>query len=627
MVWLNDSFINYFDYFQQPIKIMFNRTEKVSTYIGCFFSLITFGVSLALAISMGADIYNRINPTVAYTTTTQDDVPIFNVTNANLRYIVVILDSYGIPFRDPRYFTLNILFYQNIRYPNSTVSTTRTPFNQVNCSIHYDYFNSTNHTNEYATNLLSEGFCFDPSNTSIGGSYLNEYFSNINYQVFKCVNSTANNNSCKPLSEINAKIYNSKFQIYYFDSYVDTNNYETPIITYFNDYFIKMDPGMYKYSNLYLKKTTVESDAGLIFQSKQYYNDLMTDYFREQYLILQNNQIINFYMNISNNFLEVKRNYSKLQNLAATVGGIFSVLTVFAELISSFFVKYKIYEMLFNTLFYINENEERRKSISVSKTNNKSIAKHQLNNLIINNNDNHNIPVNKSQSSSAVSILMNTPKSIASPIKSNNYLMKIEEINSNNNNSNNNNNDYLNKRKKSALMNILTDYKRKSTIAIPEEDNNMNKNNNNINANINANIIKKINNNNNRKYKLGIIKILKIKMSYCCNNTNNNKHRALFNEAYRKLTKYLDFLDFVKVIQDLQNLKKIIFNKSQQELFKYVNKPIIEHQQHKYKQSKQLIDVEYFMKCYSEVLVNKENESKKDKRLIEQLDKNIKALI
>lgn len=561
-----NEFSGYFDYFKQPVKLMFNKQEKVSTTIGFIFSVIIFSVSIALAISMGADIYNRTNPNVAYTTTTLEEVPIFNMTQGNLRFIALMQDPNGIPFHDPRYFTLNILLYQNIRFSNSTVSTTKTPFKQVNCSIHYEYFNITNSTKDYDSNRLGEGYCFDPTSLSIGGSYLENYFANINYQVFKCVNSTANNNTCKPLNEINTKLYNSKFQMYYFDAYVDTNNYSNPIISYFNNYFIKIDSGMYKYSNLYLKKTTVDTDDGLIFESKNKDIHLTTDYFREQFFILQNQQLISFYMNISNNFLNVKRNYSKLQNLAATVGGIFSIMTIFAELISSFFVRHKIYAMLFNALFFMDENDQR----NATKINHFRIDKVQ--NI-------RSSPHIKLQNSSIN--VINT-KNINSQLRLIEGVEKVKEKD-------------LPKNKKLALFNLVTNYKSRNSINPLKQQ-------------------KQIKN-----YELGLVKILQINIFYCFK--SNEKHKKLFDEAYRKLTKYLDFLDFARVIQELQKLKKIIFDKSQQELFSYLNKPIIHAEK-----EKRTVDVDYFRKCYQDI-ISKQSMSKKDLRLIEQLDENIKALL
>ena len=93
--------------------------------------------------------------------------------------------------------------------------------------------------------------------------------------------------------------------------------------------------------------------------------------FREQYYLNADERVLNFFVNISTNSVLVVRKYTRLQTLAATVGGLFNIMVVFGSLISSYFEKHKLYEEMINSLFIM---EEQENSETIQRTEKNFIA-------------------------------------------------------------------------------------------------------------------------------------------------------------------------------------------------------------------------------------------------------------
>ncbi len=56
------SGMKFFDYFGQPVQIIFNQQRIFRTVLGGFFSLIIYRVSLSLVLSSAANLLNKVEP-------------------------------------------------------------------------------------------------------------------------------------------------------------------------------------------------------------------------------------------------------------------------------------------------------------------------------------------------------------------------------------------------------------------------------------------------------------------------------------------------------------------------------------------------------------------------------------
>lgn len=592
------------DYFDIPIQLKFNNEDTVSTIIGSILSLCIYILSLALTISYGSSIYNRTTPTVTQINSYNVTAPIINMKDMDLTLIATMVDANGVIFNDPSYFSLSLTQYLLNRYENGTYTVASLDLKITNCTRFINIFEKHNLLNDFLSNNLSEGICFDFLETGlqIGGTYTSNYLSSINYKVQTCVNSTNSKVVCKPKDEIQQKLLQATFSIYYIDHYIDSDNYLSPFVSYLGQYFIKTDTNLYKYSNIYFQYSTVLTNNGLIFDGNIVDSSLILQDYKEQYYISTSSRFLNIYVNISNNILNVSRVYTKLSDLAATVGGIFSFLTFFGAIITNFFAKYQIYEDLINSLFFINSNHLTKrlsKSLFENKLNFKDAKYNGINNckddLILKNkasskksnifqdiNNSNNDKSSKRFSFDKVSI--------------NNFMnINTNRLKSNKGSKTNN----LIKDKFNSVESFKYFYKRKTREKNELYD--LGKNN----------II----------YKLNYFDVLGI--FFCSKSNKYKKKLKIFETASKKLSKYLDFLDIVRTLQEFRKLKKIIFNEEQRELFLYTKRPIVGIQERNSVKSE---FVHNLGECYQRLKL-KENKSEVDERILSRLDSNLKMIL
>ena len=289
---------------------------------------------------------------------------------------------------------------------------------------------------------------------------------------------------------------------------------------------------------VYIKKFSLTTDKGLIFENKikkelcmfDYSNDLMSFQSKEHFFQLT--------FRMSTNVNEISRSYIKAQTFFSYIGGFKTFIDTIFVFIKKFIIKYIIYEKIINKIFfyksdgdYINKKEKLfKKNIknkndsnlnfdSNIKLNNKSFNINSINkngkNLI----SNENILEKSSNQKSLEEDL----------IKINNLKEKI--INSNNLIY------YTNNYKKNKLSHIIQ------------------------NTNISINILYKLT----KKYKVRISYFKKI--FYCC--FSKNKDLYFYKKGVEIIKQKLDIISIIKEFFNLELIKKINFTEEQIFLLNY----------------------------------------------------------
>ncbi len=360
------------DNFAQPVQIIFDNEKKYSTILGRVVSIIIYSVILVLVIKSWNSLLNRQNPKTSMTNIYRVDSPLMNFTELNSLYISMFQTKDFLPFSDPSYLTIETYQFVVRRLENGSQTFDYIPLKQVDCKIYFDSFKKKGFEKDYNNNLLDQGICIDTDNLVLGGSFTGDYFSNVNYRMKKCVNTTNSNITCKSQSEIDEKIKGGFFQLYYIDNYLDLNNNEQTFSEYFKSYFILLDPKSTKSVDIFYKLVNVSSDVGYIFESREYEQVVSFDYYREQIdTSSTDNVVIDFYINSSKNYLFYTRSYMKFQDFAAAIGGLMKIMTVAGFIITTAFTQYEMYAKMFNSVF----NFEFDKEADLKKSNLKNFKK------------------------------------------------------------------------------------------------------------------------------------------------------------------------------------------------------------------------------------------------------------
>jgi hypothetical protein len=609
------------DYFSQPIQLTFNNEKKFGTLFGGFLSVGIYVLIIFLISNSLDTFFYKYNPKTTMTNTYYVDQPILNMSENQMIYSSYFMTKDFNIFYDPSYFTYSISQFLVQRFSNGSQIIENRPVSIVNCSNYYDFYASKNLINEYKMNSIAQGFCFNTTDILIGGNFNGNYFSNILYSINKCVNSSDSPIICKPKEQVDLILKGGYFEFYYVETNIDLNNYQTPFSKYFKSFFVLTDPNAKKFVDIYIKMVNITSDIGWIFENLEFSYDLTFDYFREQIITnVEDNQVINFYVNSSNNKLFYSRIYLKLQDIAAVIGGILKALFILGYLATYILTNYEMYEYMINLLFHFQDDDENydqkvkaferginkikninifEKIINTNMNDKNHISdlkykvNHSSNNLIKKLNDDQVAP-------SKINVLKfesNKMKLSNPQIQINTRSHKIFDSKNNNNN--------------------LVFYNKDGTNLTTEMKKDLNKDIQNLKSHLNT------------KISLNILDLIKVYI--CCIFTSRwNKKSLTLKVALKKMNKYMDYLRIIKTLQEFHKLKQVLFSKSQKRIFSTYMLPVIDnntlikHQTEK--KDKKVDENDNFEVCQSYFKIIKKSNIKINKRLIENFDEHSKII-
>jgi hypothetical protein len=484
-----------------------------------------------------------------------DSMPLLNMSELNLVYAVTILDRNFMPLNDPSIYSLGVSQFKRSRQKDDSMLSEYIPLKNVNCNIHKETFKQRGFEAEYIGNGIESGICFNSTNLVIGGLFSTDYFSNVNFQVKRCANSTDSKVICKPKEVIDDRLLTAYFQLNYFETSIDINNYLDPYSTSFTTYFLVMDPKASKFVDIFFKIVNITTDAGLIFQTEVHESAVSYDYIREQVQVqVVDNMIVDFYLNSSKNYLSYTRIYIKLQDFAATVGGLINIMTVIGYFITIKFTDFAMYEKMFNCLYnfdFDGTNEIGCQTINFAS------------NVKIATTPDQTKPDEKTPDKH------NTDKSINFKKKTRVAFSSTDAFNSKHVKTTGT--DAYDSNRPIVQTTYAFDSNRPIVLTPIQEKSAANA--------LKVRVDKQMEMNKKRfdkKISLNPVDVIKM---FICNSCifKQKKKLKMYRSAYSKLDSYLDYLQIVQTLQQFNRLKSVIFSKSQENLFLQHSKLLISY--------------------------------------------------
>ena len=122
----------------------------------------------------------------------------------------------------------------------------------MNCSNIYPLFKELGVDDRFESTGLIDYNCYNFTEPIIiGGKYGTDFYANLGFYIVKCRNSSNSNIIFKSEEEINSLMQNGWLQITYVSSYVDFNNFSSPIQYITDDSYINFDVNMNKQLYIY----------------------------------------------------------------------------------------------------------------------------------------------------------------------------------------------------------------------------------------------------------------------------------------------------------------------------------------------------------------------------------------
>ena len=545
--------LNYsnFDIYSKKLGFYFKNQENVGSYLGLFLSLVFIIVSLSLFIAQIISISKRNELNVYDSTIYAQEMPSILVDKSQLYFAFGLEEPLtSNRFIDEGIYVPKVAFVEKVKVNDElvTVNTTQLPLERCNVENFGE-----NYQHLFTQNELNNSYCLKnfTNKLNFAGGYKYEKFNYMRLRIYPCVNSSANNYSCKPQKEIDNYLASGYFSILIKDFGLNPSNYTHPVVPTFQDLYTTIDKKIYRNYILNFGITEVHTDKGLLNEHItkdryfQYRKEIQTFTFRDEQEYYKGKSIILVQFKMDDAVIIQKRSYTKIAEIFSRIGGYMQLMNTIFLLITALVNKLNFDLKIINEIFKF-DIKENKATLKVN---------------IFKEYNSRNNTLNKKNSFLSIRKSIEEKKSIDLEDKSkNNFITKekdfnISEINISNNRINNGKRNSMIKQDKYEILNSFGNPSL-NIYSIKSKAESKTKNNfdlyNKFNIDIKNKDKEKLSkNDDNENINLNIL-------DYFCIRKNSKRYKyiKLFNKWYRFYKKKMDIIHFFSLITIIEEYLK-----------------------------------------------------------------------
>ena len=429
---------------------------------------------------------------------------------------------------------------------------------------------------EFINNQLEDLYCpilKSIKNYSLDGLYTDYYYKFIIISMKLSDYAKDNINEVYEFLKLNPII----MSIFFKDIGIDYENKNNPLPSYMNYIYKDIDIEFIRKSLVFLSTVEFKDDQSFFFKNEKKNYDCVLDKVEDSFRInkynnneeieLIDDEILTFELRASQKIATLKRRYQKLPEFAASLSGLLSFLFVCNIVIANLIERKVIDQILIHKMLKFKGNNFYNIQYLISKFNfqdyndykspNERLKINQINNI-----DSQNINEQKN------SIEKYKIQNINYQKTSNNSFVNVSKNNN------------INSKRNKMLNPTFQYFKYKKKI---NEKDSINLNENDFNSgrkmikskSLKGNYSTPINKNSskNQLIKLTIGEIIVNIFCFYCH--SNSKKYKLLKKAEKVIYYYMDIITYISTVQELQLLKKLIFDTNSLIIFDFVCKPIM----------------------------------------------------
>ena len=383
-----------FDIFGYNVGLYFNGNIKEGTLFGMISTIIYFLTFIIFTIYYTTQVIRRENITFSTSTFKHE-----NATTIKLKKEIFALNF---ALEDPINYTEFI--DETIYYIKADhITAIRDPktqgfiwyYEEIKtgpCSL--DMFEKD--SQRFFKDSYQNNYClYGINNKNLTGHFVFDHYSKIRIAFYPCVNSTENNNHCKPKNIIDYYLNNTYASMLLQSITIDENKIPMTKI-YIENPFTIVSQNIFTNYQIFLKIVETEDDIGLFANSKKYKRILQFDYttnlFSLNRKISDVDSFCEFVIKLSDKKTVYNRKFEKIYNAFSKAGSIMTLIFTVTQFCSWLSVKI-VYEVnVINKVFKFDLNTTTNKKIDEN-----NISKHIINfhseNLIQRNRSNNEINI------------------------------------------------------------------------------------------------------------------------------------------------------------------------------------------------------------------------------------------
>jgi len=325
-----------------------NLEERISTALGRTLSVLTFLILLVFTWFVGNDIIYRANPVSYLDEIIGNDYPRINITAEFFPLAFGLSDQNGYPIKNDslvefKLFLNQFLFAENIQ-------------NAYEIELEFcSYKHFPKISKKYFDIAHIDSF-YCPKNYSglfLEGSFISSNLTTLNFVATKCDYKTYPD-KCGTEEEISKFISDNhiNYNIFYIENYISIGKFSTPLNPLIINKWKFFQSNIKKITNFYLHQNYLKTDIAIF--STNYdnlvYGKLIEDPTDWVYYSEVDRQLAMFNIHSSNISQIYFRNYIKLSDILASVGGHIKVSIIFFTLLHKPFMNLEKFNLLLNSI-------------------------------------------------------------------------------------------------------------------------------------------------------------------------------------------------------------------------------------------------------------------------------------
>ena len=561
-----DIFGHYFNF------TIFNKVTH-RTYVGGILSILTICTTLASTLYFGKDFWFKTNPNTYIDRIQNLDYPKYLINESNLVVGFRVEDSNLNLFDESSFFEFKVTYNNSTMTKNKNtgfITEYDAPVIYLNYSkCDYDKnlkdfnFNSSNDNVDYRN-----FYCIDFSEDfSIGGYWTANFTQYIDIQLVYCDPSKPNCKSRNETAEYFAKnkLYINMMSLKYF---IDLSS-KTPIMNYLSYTYVQIDPGLAKKINCFMTQGLVTSnnENSYFIEDQTNYTSFNLDYWTLDNMIYsnKNNKITLTRIYFTRYLDRFTRTYVKLSELIPIIVSMLKIISIFFRAIATFYNEFDWINKMLNELFDFSDYHES-KLIKIDER--KTMIK-----LNLIKPDNQEFQLEESVNPPQIKLdIVEVPLSVSRVVDTSKFIKKSKDelINENFESCDLSQSNH-NKKIRTPILNKIKNFLNQSKQFGPL---------------LNDNLIQLLNEKTDFSYYISFGTYLK---NMCCKKslTENEKNiYKIFKKGKKILKEKTDIVSFMKKIEDINEMKYVLFNRIQSLCFNFIRKPSLIEGQNEDKYSK-----------------------------------------
>lgn len=621
------KFLSNFDLFSFPIALSLSGTEKTSTITGKLVTI--FIITFLLYSLIRSDMVLKKNPTVLSQDLKMKSRPLLTFSKSNFTLVASISDVNNVFFSDSQIFS--VILYQY--YVNNGDGTNIVESYTMELCKPEDF---TERPDDYYRLNLSKAYCA-PNNVSLkmSGYWDEEIIQYFTVDIYLCTNSTSNN-TCKSEEEIQDFIYLKYLNIYFTNNNFDFSNYHDIIQSQFKMYYQILDVKLRKEINFFIKSTRISTDDGALLENENIimsyqYDTFQTDVFAGE---TDDPAIYSVLFYPSDVQSATTRKYQSFSDLLAQLGGILNFLISFGFFVAKIENHYNLTKLFSNELYIFQKTKDNEQENAMKITNifsndterHPNFEQNKANILCKDNENAENAPLEKVKKIDYIGA-----KTVLDDIPLPESLKNIEE------------------KEKNEKVNMVFEIKntispvnatkRKSFSPFKRNSRkksfgNFDKTEKQIQYTLDNLVEYQKIKNKEKHLNFGFFEYLKVNFLKI-KKWNLNLKEKLFIKGEEQINKEIDLLHILKILQEVEKMKRVLLSNEQLILFNLLAKPMI-----KLPMGSNLFtqDTRFKFSIHENEKINKndaisayinakEQYSEIDRRILELLDEDVKVFI